>query len=1223
MLAPDSVMERVFETLCVCSFDGISAAELWPTVESQLGTEIDTFTRQVVWSWIVKDQRFHIGAYQDPNDLGAKGRKQELVKADPDLPVEDIIALNLTLKVDDDIQSMYLTGVKANDNLLGKMPYELLRVIAKHRFKGINSLDLIKESGQDSRSLTNRLQVLESSQLIVKMGVSAGKHSTNHMYHFRFIKSNTVVIADEVNSNDRYDRYLVITQTMEILKSAPKEMRVRLTMDLFEELRVVQSGLKLRWFNCILRFLVSYGYAELIQVEHGQKKRLFPAVRYLKDLPASSTKTELMNKIKEQEKLDEDEGVIDTNLEGSFVDDPAPQLNRFLPLVNQIRNFISQNQECMISDVENRMLSIYKTKLITHFIDNMICTNDKNAKPGYIIGEMIYMGKVKMYKLMTFDYWNKNNIENGKDIGQTDLKFEIRGLNDKPLIEINSQYLRNFSFDRRVQILELIDPDSNDLKTFMIWKLKKNNSLKPVTDKSSLFEGQINSSNGLIELQLAKNDIKITDVKKDLYTDQMKKIIKYVNNSNKLNEITEFELPIETITVKDGSDNLLPTPASTPVDLGPNRRREALLNEVNEKKCVCICVEFCSQLSNKLNLDYIIDRRTLMRDAAHLESKGKVTTDKWDGKKFIIKSVINEPTYDDIMLAIKEPTKKTKTARVFTDKVSFDEVVLFDENNLKRGLKFPDKESRLKNATDRNKGFIPETGRIVRRRKRKRKIDESIGDEGHDDDNDSLEENYDQKDIQDESDLIGPMMDKRKRKKFKPSTKQQARVARAFKKMRSSVKMKEDHILLFIKAVLITQSLNPSATIDWPKVASVFDESYGSETLRRMWPRYKKLLGVKNVTQARKNWETVLLSAVESKTVKNSDLVDYDVFKMLDLWKVYGTELFMSKSQMVIAKNYQDNFKGHHFEALKEDVGVDVYKEPPSLIEKEQAWTMRSFTYPINQESRPNEIYKQQSTSPSLLQQAKIKLKALFATPIQKFSGALVKKLFENIPKEVYAKALTDLEDSKAIAFLGEDSNIKFTLTDKVMTVLECKLTPEFIASSMNFENLVSNEIDTSHTGILLSAKSPVAVYAPLFNYIAQNAITVTRIDQKPMSLDSYSTKSRDRSKLESDFLLSHFNKFNIQDIKEIKPSSGTPCSAIWIDLKGDFNPGLWKKCVCFIIWEILFHPGTKIGPLCRRAQPLLEPSEVKLIVDWMKQRKCINEEDDCYWATYNWYHLF
>lgn len=1199
MLAPDDVAERVFDCLCVSSFEGLPAAELWDTLETMLGEPIAPFTRQVVWSWVRNDPRLLVGRY---DTAGASASKRTFVPVEPWFDSDKLCGSNLVLKTTADAQSIYLTGVKASDNALGKMPYDLLRIIAKHRHQGINSIDLVREAGQDSRSLTNRLQVLESNQLIVKMGVSAGKHSTNHMYHFRFVKSNTVVVNDSTDSahasDDRYDRYLIITEVMRALKCAPPEMPVRLTRDLFAELRVAQPGLRLRWFNSILRFLVVHNYAELIQVEHGEKKRFFPAARFLKDLPESSSKMELLGKIKAQEKLDSDQGVALDDAQ----DDPIPQFTRFSPLVNQIRNFISDHKGCMISEVEAHLSSVFRPRQVSHFIENMVTTSPKTALPGYIIGEMIHFGKVKMYKLVTFEQWSKEALP--KNV------FRVRGVNDKTLLEINADYMRSFAFDRRIQILELVDPDTNSVHTFMAWKPKKNSPLQSVTGTTSLCTGPLAASNGLVELQVSRTQTKLSTLDTAAYVLQMQRIVKYVQNSNLANETVDVEPFLETITVKE---TVPAESTAAPMDLGPTRRRNILLDEVNTHKCVCISVDFCNALSSRLGVDYTIDRRTLIRDAKDLESKGQVATERLDGKKFIVKSVVNVPSTDDI-IAFKEVPKKTFQMRTFTDKVFVKDIVMFDERNLKRGLKFPDKETRLKNATERNKEFISETGRVVRRR-RKRKVRAFDEEE-----EDSQDENDQGKTAED--DYIGHIMDKRKRKKFKPTNKQQARVARAFKKMRTSIKMDEDHILLYIKAIVITQCLNTSKTIDWPRVASVFEEAYNSETLRRMWPRYKKLLGAKNVIQARKNWESVLLSAVENRLIGPKHLKNYSMERMLDLWKAHGTEIFLSKSQMAIAKNYKDNFKDCHFEALKEDIGLDVYKEAASLIEKEQAWAMRSFTYPLNEASRVNEPYKKVAADPTPVQLARVKLKALFATPVTKFSGLQVKKLFENIPKEVYSKALTELEDERAIAFLGESSSVKFTLTDKVMMVLECKLTPEFVESATDFESLVSAEVDTSHTGILLSAKSPVGVYAPLFNYIAQNAITVTRIDQKPMSLDSYSTKSRDRSKLESDFLLSHFKGSQMQEVPA-KPVVGPPCSAIWIDLMGDFNVDLWKRCVCVIVWEILFHPGTKIGPLCRRTQPLLEPHEVKLVVDWMIQRRCVVQQGDCYWATYTWYHLF
>lgn len=1213
MKSPDCVLEQVIETLCTESFDGIRAAELWDVVERNCTDNecvVDDFTRQVVNQWLLKDPRVLFG------QLAEKSKVKTFAPINEQLSMSDILEKDLMIKVSDDTQSIYLTGLKCQDNALGRMPYDLLRIIAKYRTKGINSLDLIKESGQDKRSLTKRLSVLEENQYIVKMGVIIDKHPTNHMHHFRFIKTNTIIINDDTTNDDRYDRYLVITEIMNGFKNNT-ESPVRLTRDLFEELKLSQPGLNLRSFNGILRYLVVHGFVEMIQVEHGERKRFYSAIRHLKDLPESTSKTDLAAKIKEQQpdkdvNIDDDDGVS-TQAD----DDELPQYSRFKPLVNQIRYFVQHHEESMISDIESHISSIYKSKPISNFIENLTCSNEKYAKKGTIMGKLSYSGKLKMYKLSTFEQWQRQNPD-AKISKPASAKTFSNTPHEIPLFDLNGEYINKHIHERRLLVFEIIDVDNKFIKTYMLWKNKLKWGKQNLT---SLFEGSMDD--GIVKVDVTKKGPNAA-INKEEYIRQLDLIDKYVNSSNKQNEsfdVPEDDLPMETIIVKEKSYES----TDVPVDNGPKRRTRFLLQEVDFKRCICINTDFCALISQKLGVDYTIDRRTLMRDSESLAKQGKLGTCRlgYEGQKFVIKSIKNPPTEDDLDEVIMDGSKtKSKTYRVFTDKVRLDNIVIFNEANLKRGLKFADKESRLKHASEMKSksGIIGETGRIIHRRKRKKKSiqKEDVDDSDENSDYERGEGNNE------EDDLFGPIMGKKKRKRFKPSSKSQARVARAFKKIRTSAKMKESDILIFIKSIIITQSLSQGSNIDWPKVAAVFEnDTYSSETLRRLWPRYKKLLGVKNIMQAKKNWETVFLKAVEDKLVSPNDIINYKVEKMMELWTINSTEIFMSKSQMIIAKNYEENFKQRHFEHVKEDAAVDVYREPPSLIEKEQFWSTRIFAYPANKQNEANETYKAEALGPNPLQLAKIKLKALFATPMDKFNSQAVKKLFADIPREIYSKALSDLEDAKAIAFLGEDSSIKFTLTDKVMSVLECKLTPKFIEDSNQFQHLVADEVDTSHQGILLSTKCPVGAYAPLFNLMAQNSIRVTRIDQKPLELDSYSTKSKDRSQFEADFLISHFQSPPHSSIKQIKPVSKGPCSAIWVDLMNDINGDLFKRCICVIMFEILFHPGTKIGLLCRRVQPLLEPSEVKFIVDWLAERGCIVQNGDCYTATYQWYDLF
>lgn len=75
--------------------------------------------------------------------------------------------------------------------------------------------------------------------------------------------------------------------------------------------------------------------------------------------------------------------------------------------------------------------------------------------------------------------------------------------------------------------------------------------------------------------------------------------------------------------------------------------------------------------------------------------------------------------------------------------------------------------------------------------------------------------------------------------------------------------------------------------------------------------------------------------------------------------------------------------------------------------------------------------------------------------------------------------------------------------------------------------------------------------------------------------------------------------------------------------MEGDFNEKLWHKCVYVLIWSIVFHPGTPFDTLCARIEPLLEPFEVKRILDWLVLRgNVITGQFGGYWPTECWFDI-
>ncbi|GME89393.1 unnamed protein product [Ambrosiozyma monospora] len=175
LLAPDEIVKSVIEHLCVTSDDGLTFSQLWSFIRQETHQEtIDEFTKKLTWRWLYENPDFLICRINSVK-TARKGKKVTIFDTFNKVVFVDYSELiaqhgedKLRLKADPNKQSIFLTGCNLDDNKLGALPYELLKAIAKSREKGITSPELIKTTGQDMRSLTARLQTLESAGLIKK-----------------------------------------------------------------------------------------------------------------------------------------------------------------------------------------------------------------------------------------------------------------------------------------------------------------------------------------------------------------------------------------------------------------------------------------------------------------------------------------------------------------------------------------------------------------------------------------------------------------------------------------------------------------------------------------------------------------------------------------------------------------------------------------------------------------------------------------------------------------------------------------------------------------------------------------------------------------------------------------------------------------------------------------------------------------------------------------------
>ena len=251
--------------------------------------------------------------------------------------------------------------------------------------------------------------------------------------------------------------------------------------------------------------------------------------------------------------------------------------------------------------------------------------------------------------------------------------------------------------------------------------------------------------------------------------------------------------------------------------------------------------------------------------------------------------------------------------------------------------------------------------------------------------------------------------------------------------------------------------------------------------------------------------------------------------------------------------------------------------------------------------------------------ETKTLLKALFATEAKDFSSEKSNKILSQVDEKICSQAILELQLDNTIAFLGKLSLRKFALTEKVISSLSCKFNERFLKDATMFHDLLDSAA-LNNKGVILSEVSPEGTFVPIFTLLLDNKIHITRIDQDASTTnDNYSTRQTDKSKMESDFILSASNLTS--DIKQISIKLGQPCSRIWIDLNGNLNNYIWKKCITTVLQFIFQTPGVTRNNIVKYFDPLLASYEVTDILDWLSAKNSIKlGENNGYWSGSDWY---
>lgn len=279
--------------------------------------------------------------------------------------------------VKEDILWLKLTGMPKGKSDLGEYPFKLLCHIAKARAEGITSSKLAKDTKQDSRSITGRLNLLIKLGLIKKYPIiSNGSWTYISVYRkFTWVHRNSSKKPATNGNKEKggpksklLDKKLIRRKIVESCKLAPNG--IRFFLDMVEEFSVD----RVRLVN-LFRRLTDEGYIEqLIMCREDAPARKFICAKFVKDLPLSDDPDE--------EENDEDE-------EGDYAEDDESE-GMDVPGENVLPSDLSEMQQVSLTDSSRRISQLANHTFnmiytLSHQIFHLVNASASAGVPGGVV----------------------------------------------------------------------------------------------------------------------------------------------------------------------------------------------------------------------------------------------------------------------------------------------------------------------------------------------------------------------------------------------------------------------------------------------------------------------------------------------------------------------------------------------------------------------------------------------------------------------------------------------------------------------------------------------------------------------------------------------------------------------------------------------------------------------------------------------------------------------
>lgn len=1165
---PDELVSRLFDEIAY-NKGRISLSQLWNIAKDLIVINDDSIKRFIFSSLI---SNADISLFRS-NKLLDKVTYDD-IKND-----EDFISIG----INEDKLWKTLTGYNKKESVIGNAAFELLLEIAKSREKGINTMDLAKNTKQDSRSITGRIKKL--SHLITNVQLVYKGHLVKHLTLKKF-QSKVVEEKPYIKMRDQ------LGTIVKVVKNSKNG--VRQTTDLKRELKFDKERRLAKAFISAISWLDEKGYLQKVMVVSPTNPSIkIRCVKYICDYIDDNKKTNSYPDENESSddaegerdeindiRQDEDEEVegLDyfnaTSLlqdQGLVMEDQVQTkknevlLNRFFPLQNQTYDLTAKTGTKGLSTMKaiNSIVGKDYQRAFAKSSEYYIQTvgKDKLDSSGLNLVRIYdFEGKKKFFRLFTEENFKKmmnsstpNEPERLKALKSQ--KLSLEQLNKKNFVLLNNT-LRFGADGNGNEVFFWHGSNIVPLKTKEVKKISKEKKKRQEMDELSDIE---NPKPKKIK-QLPPDDLSISDIPEESLVELAEPKIEKLNN--------------RTIHIDGFSANSLKS----------LQRQRALLEVVRNMGGITFLKEsLFDNLSKALGSQTLVDKKTVRGDVDLMVKNGKLLVwfDPKTKKRLIFLPELGEEDLEEYLNKEKNKKKKLFAATMHTTDLYF-----FDQTAKSKFHKSVKSVERIRNFQSKNKandqgfGYKPERKRREKSSTKTKKQDRPSRKR-----KDSLFSSLSEKDRSSEEGIT----------------------LITSKKITFHVG-KQSGIEALIMAVVITKSITNE--IQWDKISFLFPKN-SVANLKKQWMVRRVRMGHNGWKAYVDKWKRILVQAITSERVSLQDAENVDLPVLVKLW--INFEKSRKDRTTALYKDYDTNIKKYTLVQEPAPHSSQTGLVMSSMVQREASSLKHTFTYNTNDVH--TEDYEKKTREDGI----KTIIRSILMDKVE--TGKEEIELLKDIPKDELDKIVLDLAKAKQIYLHGS----KLETSPMIKELLGTKGSFRAFEESVAYCNKMEDQL-LAQNGVIISQEITDIASWQLIDLIARKKANLNVIPfERDIGRFHYTTRKFEIETLTPPLIysLKKDRKQLFSPSISVPVPMGTAYSRLWINSAGELREDIWKSMTSLVINEILFSPGIMIERLESACFHFFSAQEINDICNWLVEKGLIEELPfNGYLATYKWYKL-